>query len=208
MTSPLQRAFYARDTLLVARELLGRCLYHRTDEGLVAGRIVEVEAYGGAADPGSHAYRGRTARNAVMFGPPGHLYVYFTYGMHHCSNVVCEQDGHPGAVLLRALEPLLGLEIMARRRGTQIPQALTSGPARLCRAFGIDLAHNGADLGKGSIWVQGDPILEGPVEASPRIGLREGNEAPWRFYEVGPWNSRSRSRPARPSSETVLPSPS
>jgi DNA-3-methyladenine glycosylase len=174
----------------------------------MAGRIVEVEAYCGAADPGSHAYRGRTARNAVMFGPPGHLYVYFTYGMHHCANVVCESDGRPGAVLLRALEPLSCLGLMARRRGTGDPHALASGPARLCQAFGIDLAHNGLDLCGDSIWVQGDPTLEGPVESSPRIGLREGIEAPWRFYEAGPWNSRPpggggasrRRRPNRPAS--------
>ncbi len=120
MTSPrLGREFFARDPVSLARDLLGRILFYRTPDGLLAGRIVETEAYTGGADPASHAFRGPTARNAVMFGPAGHAYVYFSYGMHHCLNVTAEGPGQPGAVLLRALEPLAGIELMRARRSRQ-----------------------------------------------------------------------------------------
>ena len=127
---PLGRAFYARDALAVAPLLLGRTLVSESDAGTVTGRIVEVEAYCGFSDPASHAYRGPTRRNAVMFGPPGHLYVYFTYGMHFCANAVCEAVGSPGAVLLRAVEPLSGIDVMAERRGLASVGLLARGPAR------------------------------------------------------------------------------
>jgi DNA-3-methyladenine glycosylase len=201
---PLPRAFYGRGALVVAPDLLGRTLVHETPEGTVAGRIVEVEAYCGPIDPASHAYRGPTRRNAVMFGPAGHLYVYFTYGMHYCANVVCEEEGSPGAVLLRAVEPVSGLELMARRRGTSAVGALAKGPARLAQAFGIDRAQNGIDLVDGPVWIGGAPVLEGPVEASPRIGITRAAEEPWRFYEVGPWASPRRSPSPSPKVANIL----
>src|SRR5256714_11196263 len=132
MTSPrLLRESFARDPVVLARDLLGRVLFYKTPEGLLAGRIVETEAYTGAADPASHAFRGLTARNAVMFGPAGHAYVYFTYGMHYCLNVTAEAPGTAGAVLLRALEPLAGVEMM-RARGDHGPEhRLLSGPRQI-----------------------------------------------------------------------------
>jgi DNA-3-methyladenine glycosylase len=186
---PLSRRFYAREALVVAPLLLGRTLVHETAEGTAAGRIVEVEAYCGPRDPASHAYRGPTRRNAVMFGPPGHLYVYFTYGMHCCANVVCEEEGSPGAILLRAVEPTRGLELMAERRGTAGPKALARGPGRLAQAFGIDLTCNGVDLVDGPVWIGGRQVLARPIAASPRIGIRVATTEPWRFYEAGPWAS-------------------
>lgn len=189
MLRRLPRRFYARDALVVARDLLGRSLVYEAPAGTVSGRIVEVEAYRGGLDPASHAFRGRTARNAVMFGPPGHLYVYFSYGMHHCANVVCEAEGSPGAVLLRAVEPTAGLALMAARRGTADVSLLARGPGRLGEAFGLDLACNGHDLVSGPVWIGGSPVLRGPVAASPRIGISRAAEEPWRFYEEGPWAS-------------------
>jgi DNA-3-methyladenine glycosylase len=186
---PLSRAFFARDPLVLAPLLLGRTLVSDSPEGDVAGRIVEVEAYCGPRDPASHAYRGRTARNAVMFGPAGHLYVYFTYGMHYCANIVCETEGSPGAILLRAVEPESGVELMAARRRTAAPLLLARGPARLAQAFGIDLSDNGLDLVGGRIRIEGAQRLSGPVAASPRIGISRAVEEPWRFFEVGTWAS-------------------
>jgi DNA-3-methyladenine glycosylase len=195
----LGRTFFARDTLLVAQGLLGHTLYVESEEGVAGGRIVEVEAYRGPRDPGSHAYRGKTPRNTVMFGPAGHLYVYFTYGIHHCANIVTETDGVAGAVLLRALEPTSGTDLMAERRAIDVPRLLASGPGRLCRALGIDRSLNGADLVAGPVWVGARRRLDGPVSSSGRIGLREGSEQPWRFFEIGPWTSRpsGRAEPTR-----------
>lgn len=201
--SGLPRSFYERDPLLVAPDLLGRTLVAESPEGAVAGRIVEVEAYCGFRDPASHAYRGETRRNAVMFGPGGFLYVYFTYGMHYCANAVCETPGSPGAVLLRAVEPLEGQELMAARRGTAVVGLLTRGPARLAQAFGLDLTDNGVDLVDGPVRIEGAPRLAGAVAVSPRIGITKAAEEPWRYYEVGPWASplgRRRGRPARTAS--------
>jgi DNA-3-methyladenine glycosylase len=188
---PLGRAFYARGALEVAPLLLGRTLVSEVEAGTVTGRIVEVEAYCGPLDPASHAYRGPTQRNAVMFGPPGHLYVYFTYGMHYCANVVCESVGSPGAVLLRAAEPLSGLELMGERRGVD-PASLrlfARGPARLAQAFGIDRSLDGSDLVGGPVWIGGRQVLRGEVVAGPRIGITKAAAEPWRFYEAGPWVS-------------------
>lgn len=158
--------------------------------GACCGRIVEVEAYAGAEDPASHAYRGRTPRNATMFGPPGHLYVYFTYGMHWCANAVTAPAGLAQAVLLRALAPLDGLELMrARRPAARTDRDLCRGPARLCQALGIDRADDGADLtsraGPGP-WIGDDgtppPIAPG---VSRRIGLSKAVDRPWRWYVAG-----------------------
>jgi DNA-3-methyladenine glycosylase len=188
MSERLPAAFFGRPTIEVARDLVGRTLVHESPEGRVAGRLVEVEAYCGTEDPSSHAYR-RTPRSEVMYGPPGHLYVYFTYGMHHCANLVTEAEGMPGAVLLRAVEPTRGLDLMARRRGTADPRLLARGPGRLCQAFGLNLTHNRLDLTEGPVWVEGTPVINGPVLTTARIGLRPGQDQPWRFAEVGPWTS-------------------
>lgn len=184
---PLGRRFLARDAREVAPELLGKVLVH----GRRRGRIVEVEAYCGADDPGSHAFRGRTARNATMFGPAGHLYVYFTYGMHWCANVVTAGDGVAHAVLVRALAPLAGIEAMrAARPGARRDRDLCAGPARLCRALGIDGAHDGADLTRRGAhpWLGDDGVA--PPDApgrSARIGLAggKGEALPWRWWVPG-----------------------
>ncbi len=167
-----------------APSLLGCTLRHVTEEGAVAVRLTEVEAYDGGNDPGSHAFNGRTARNAVMFGPPGRLYVYFTYGMHHCANVVLGAEGDPAAVLLRAGEVVEGRELARRRRPRSPDRDLARGPARLCQALGIDLRHNGAELDRGPLTLTpGDPPSD--VDSGPRVGLRKAAERPWRFWVAG-----------------------
>lgn len=168
------------DPLEVAPRLLGAVLTH----GGVSVRLTEVEAYAGAADPGSHAHRGRTDRNAVMFGEPGHLYVYFVYGMHHCANLVTGPGGDPGAVLLRAGEVVAGHEQARVRRPGSTDRDLARGPARLCRTLGIDLESNGVrpDLApppRGT----GGPMVE--ISTGPRVGLRHAAELPWRFWITG-----------------------
>ncbi|TMF28388.1 MAG: DNA-3-methyladenine glycosylase [Chloroflexi bacterium] len=183
MTSPrLLREFFARDPVVLARDLLGRVLFYKTPEGLLAGRIVETEAYTGAADPASHAFRGPTARNAVMFGPAGHAYVYFTYGMHYCLNVTAEAPGTAGAVLLRALEPLAGVEMM-RARGDHGPESrLLSGPGKIGRAFGLSLDDNGRDFTRGPLGLAaGTPVPTREVAISRRIGISRAVDLPYRF---------------------------
>jgi len=166
----------------VAKELLGKVL--RRDDGR-AGRIVEVEAYLGPIDPGSHAYRGPTARNATMFGPAGHLYVYFTYGMHWCANAVCGEEGEGVAVLLRALAPIAGLEAMRAARPVTRDLELANGPAKLCQALGVDRAFDGADLVTGD---RGLVLLDDGVAPprrpgnSTRVGLSQGKEHLWRWW--------------------------
>ena len=187
LTTPrLARSFFARDPLALARDLLGRVLFYRTAEGLLAGRIVETEAYTGAEDAASHAFRGRTARNAVMFGPAGHAYVYFTYGMHHCLNITAGSPGTAGAVLLRSLEPLSGVEIMRGRgdRGTEI--RLLSGPGKIGRAFGLTLEDNGRDFTRGPLGLAaGSPVPDREVAVSPRIGISRAVDLPYRFVVRG-----------------------
>ncbi|HVE77214.1 MAG TPA: DNA-3-methyladenine glycosylase [Actinomycetota bacterium] len=185
----LTRRFYSRETIEVARALLGRTLYHASAEGTTAGRIVEVEAYLGSVDPGSHAFKGPTPRNRIMFGPAGYLYVYFTYGMHYCANVVTGKEGAAGAVLLRAVEPLIGLDLMAERRGTDDKRLLARGPARLSQAFAFGRDHNGLDLVDGPAWVGRTTRIKGEIRQTPRIGLKPGMDQPWRFVEKGPWAS-------------------
>ena len=187
LTSPrLKRAFFSRDPGIVARDLLGRILFYRTPEGLLAGRIVETEAYRGEADPASHAFRGRTARNAVMFGAAGHAYVYFSYGVHYCLNVTADAPGVAGAVLLRALEPLAGMEIM-RRRGDHGPEVrLLSGPGKIGRGFGLDLKDNGRDFTRGPLGLAtGAPVPGRQVAVTRRIGISRGMELPYRFSVIG-----------------------
>jgi DNA-3-methyladenine glycosylase len=189
------RGFYDRDAREVAPLLLNKVLARDTR----AGRIVEVEAYAGGEDPGSHAFRGRTGRNATMFGPPGHLYVYFTYGMHWCANAVCSPPGQATAVLIRALEPLAGTDEMraARSRGQRRPLAdrdLCRGPGRLCQALGIVGDVDGADLVTGDLGVRiGDDGTAPPSHpvVTERVGLSAGAELPWRFHVAGsPYVSR------------------
>jgi len=189
----LPREFYSRFTPVVARDLLGRNLVRRLGGLSLEGRIVEAEAYRGSDDPASHAYRGKTSRNLVMFGKPGVAYVYFTYGMHYCLNVVTEEEGVPGAVLIRALEPLTGIEEMKKRRRTSDLGALTNGPARLTQAFAITRSLNGADMTlAGELFVSTAP--PNPIDqivSGTRIGVRQGGEKPWRFYIRGnPYVSR------------------
>src|SRR5439155_19712556 len=163
----------------------GRRLVRGVADGeLLLGRILECEAYQ-EDDPASHSFRGLTDRTRVMFGPPGHLYVYFSYGMHWCCNVVTGADGEGSAVLLRAVEPLDGLEWMRSRRGLADPRLLCSGPARLTQAYGIGRADNGIDLvsGRTMFVSEGAPLADGKVVAGPRIGITVGTERTWRFYE-------------------------
>ena len=179
----MDRAFFARPALVVARALLGCDLVHVTALGTTRGRIVETEAYA-ADDPGSHAFRGRTERNAPMFEDPGHAYVYFTYGMHFCFNVVTDEPGVASAVLVRAVEPLEGLELMQRRRGSRVRERdLARGPARLTQAFGIGRADNRADLLSPPLQIAaGAPCDDGDITRTPRIGLgRSQDGRPWRF---------------------------
>jgi DNA-3-methyladenine glycosylase len=184
----------------VARDLLGRILFYRAPEGLLAGRIVETEAYTGEADPASHAFRGRTARNAVMFGTAGQAYVYFSYGMHYCLNVTADASGVAGAVLVRALEPLAGIDIM-RRRGDRGPEGrLLSGPGKIGRGFGLTLKDNGRDFTRGPLGIAaGSSVSDRDVAVSRRIGISRAVELPYRFYVIG---SRSVSGRA-----PTLPSP-
>jgi DNA-3-methyladenine glycosylase len=185
--SPLSRDFYARPAPALARALIGRLLVRESPEGIAGGLVVEVEAYRGAADPASHAYRGPTARNAVMFGPAGHAYVYFTYGMHYCVNVVAGRPGRAEAVLVRALEPTLGLELMgSRRRGVESAR-FARGPACVTRALGIGRESNGVDLVDGPLWISDRaPDRRGfSIERGARIGIRSGLDLPWRFFLAG-----------------------
>jgi len=176
--------FYRRDPRVVAPELLNKLLV--SEDGR-RGRIVEVEAYCGAEDPAAHTYRGRTARNASMFGPGGHLYVYFTYGMHWCANVVCGEEGEGVGVLMRALEPVAGLELMrAARPKAKTDRDLCRGPARLAQAFGITRADDGDDLRRGRIRVLDDGVEPaGAPHVGPRIGIREAVHEPWRWHVAG-----------------------
>jgi len=180
---PLPRAFFARPTLEVAPTLLGALLVRRLDRNVqLVGRLVEVEAYLGPLDPASHAYR-RTPRSAIMWGPPGIAYVYVSYGNHYCMNVVTEPEGTAGAVLLRALEPIEGIEEMRRLRGVQELKLLTSGPGRLTQAFAVDLSFNGADLTReGPLYLaEGTPPSR--IASTPRIGIRRAADRPWRFID-------------------------
>lgn len=179
------------DPLEVAPRLLNAVLTH----GGASVRLTEVEAYAGPHDPGSHAHRGRTERNAVMFGPPGHLYVYFVYGMHHCANLVTGPAGDPGAVLLRAGEVVDGIELARVRRPGSSDRDLARGPARLCRALGIGLADNGVR----ALLVPGEPPLR--ISSGPRVGLRYAAERPWRFWVSGD-PTVSTYRPAAPRRPT------
>lgn len=211
----LPRSFFERDAVAVARSLLNCLLIHDTDAGRIMGRISETEAYT-SDDPASHSYRGKTERNAAMFGPAGHAYVYFTYGMHFCLNVVTGSEASGDAVLIRSVEPILGRELMSRRRGLAVEEIdrmsaddtaktgvrwgriLCGGPGKLCQAFGITRSENDDDMtrdGNGRLWIA-FPAAESvnpqaEITASPRVGIRQAAEIPWRFTIVGdPFVSR------------------
>ncbi len=182
----LPRSFYNRNTLAVAKELLGKVLVKEVEGERLSGRIVEVEAYIGDGDPACHAFRGKTKRNAVMFGPPGYAYVYFTYGMHYCLNFVTEEEGKAGAVLIRALEPLEGVKWMEINRGMNDIYNLCSGPAKLTQALLINKGDNGRSLFERDFFVSSEKSGGGfEMGISPRIGIRAGVELPWRFYIKG-----------------------
>lgn len=176
----------ADDVLAVAARLLGCVVEADTPDGTVAVRLVEVEAYRGADDPASHSYRGRTARNAVMFGPPGHLYVYFIYGMHYCVNISCQPDGEAAAVLLRAGEVISDLRVARVRRPTARRDAdLARGPARLASLLGLRREHNGIDVTDPTSPVrlrQGPPVDPAEVRTGPRVGVTAAHDRPWRFW--------------------------
>jgi len=196
--NPLPRSFYLRPTLQVARDLLGKLIVHRVGSKLLVGKIVEVEAYRGK-DPASHSFRGETKRNEVMFGSGGHLYVYFTYGMHFCANVVTGHEGIGEAVLLRAVEPIVGIETMTRNRFSNLKFLnlkslvnLTNGPAKFCQAFALARPENGLDLCESRIMItSGISVPSRNISRSSRIGIRTALEKKWRFYIKGnPWVSR------------------
>jgi DNA-3-methyladenine glycosylase len=184
----LDPGFYDRPTLEVARDLLGKILVRRLSRASLAGRIVETEAYIGSEDLACHASRGRTSRNEIMFGPPGHAYVFLIYGVWSCLNVVTERVGFPAAVLIRAIEPLEGLARMREHRGgVQSVNEIGSGPGKLTRALAIDRAENGARLDGRRLWIEDRGGARGPILSSPRIGVDyagEWSRKPWRFFEA------------------------
>jgi DNA-3-methyladenine glycosylase len=187
--APLTKSFYARPTLTVAEELIGKILVHQTRAGVAAGMIVEVEAYIGEDDPACHAAPGPTKRNAPLYGPPGHAYVYLNYGIHNLVNAVTEAEGSPAAVLIRALVPLDGIELMKRRRalaGGRVDEvSLCRGPGNLTQALGITLKQNRSDLSAGPLWVEDRGLSTGPISWTPRIGIRVGVERAWRCAVAG-----------------------
>lgn len=186
----ITRGELAIDPVDAAKRLLGCVLESETAEGVVQVRLTEVEAYRGGDDPASHCYRGRTSRNQVMFGPAGHLYVYFVYGMHFCANVVSLIDGVPGAVLLRAGEVVAGIELATSRRpAARSATELAKGPARLTGVLGLDRAHNGVDLTEAGSPVRllaGKPVPEGEIRVGPRVGVAVAIDVPWRFWVDSP----------------------
>ncbi len=186
-------AFFRRPTEVVAAELIGKVVVSTVGGLLTAGRIVETEAYLGYDDPASHGYRHRrNARNAALFGPPGIWYVYLSYGMHWCANLVCQRAGLASAVLLRALEPLDGLDIMRERRGELPDRQLCSGPGRLCQALGISRDLDALPMAEGPVVVlRGDRVTASAISATPRIGITKAVDWPLRFHLTGsPWTSR------------------
>jgi DNA-3-methyladenine glycosylase len=202
---PLARDFFGRHPRRVARELLGKVLVRQADGARLTARIVEVEAYLGVDDPAAHAAAGNTARTAVLFGPPGHAYVYFIYGNHYCLNVSCETEGRAGSVLIRALEPLSGVEEMAHARGIEIhgPKdliRLTSGPGRLAQAFAITRAlDNGCDLtsSASALWIGEDGYRAHRIQLTCRIGITKAADKPLRYILGGNAFVSRRKIPAR-----------
>jgi DNA-3-methyladenine glycosylase len=186
--APLPRAFYDRPTLEVARDLIGKTLLRRTAEGVTGGLIVETEAYIAAIDPSAHAYRGQTPRNRSMFAEPGAAYVYRSYGIHYCLNVVTEGAGVAAAALIRAIRPQIGAELMRWRRGERISDRdLARGPGRLCQALALTTADDGADLLGSQLWLTETLGQAGAltIATTPRVGITQAADWPWRFVVVG-----------------------
>jgi DNA-3-methyladenine glycosylase len=203
---PLPRSFYARPVLRVARDVIGKTLVHVTPRGILAGRIVEAEAYRGPQDRAAHTWGGRrTARTEAMFGPPGIAYVFFVYGMHWHLNLVTTREGAPHAVLLRAIEPIAGVQLMARQRGLgERDVNLSNGPGKLCQAFGVGREHYGVDLTRGDakLFLSDEVSARGKLGRSARIGVdyaEDWAEKPWRFFEQeNRWVSRGKPSRAKP----------
>lgn len=178
-------SFYRRPALIVARELLGKLLTRKTNQGLTCGLIVETEAYGGSDDPASHAFLGPGARNAVMFEDGGKAYVYFIYGMYYCLNVVTGRSGTGEACLIRAIEPVDGIELMKKRRKTDDPRRLTNGPGKLCIAMDVDMSLNGYDYKGKDLYISDDGYQPEKISYTARIGIRRAQNFLWRFYISG-----------------------
>jgi len=185
---PINRGFYAQDTLIVAKDILGKMFVRYTPNGVLVGRIVETEAYRGTDDPSSHSYRGKTSRNEVMFGKPGITYVYFTYGNHHCLNIVTEKPEIPAAVLIRAIEPTKGIETMKRNRDVEKNIDISSGPGKLTKALQITRNDNNLDVTDPSSKInifEPDEEEKFQIVQTTRVGIRLAQEFPWRFYIKG-----------------------
>lgn len=183
----LPKTFYSQDVLTLAKALLGKTLVHNTGREILSGKIVEVEAYDGEIDEAAHTFNGKTDRNEIMFEEGGYLYVYFTYGMHYCANVVAGEEGHGCAVLLRSIEPLNGVETMKQNRFNNQKsfgiKNLTNGPAKLCEALGIERKHNGTDLDNDEIYILDNaPLPESQIISATRVGIKKSKELMWRFY--------------------------
>ena len=209
----LPRSFYLRPTLRVAQDVLGKLIVRMLPGKKLVGTIVEVEAYLGSRDPASHAYRGRTPRNEVMFRTGGHLYVYFTYGMHFCANIVTEEEGVGHAILIRGVEPVEGIDVMKknrRKRSGGVLESwsrevnLTNGPAKFCEAFGIGRSENGTDLLGDEIFLaEGKQVSRPRIGISTRIGIRTAMDKRWRYYvKDNGWVSRQPKKASIPSSGT------
>jgi DNA-3-methyladenine glycosylase len=188
-TKKLKKSFYQRELLTVAKDLLGKILVKSVGKEILAGKIVEVEAYHGDFDKAAHSYNGITKRNEIMFEPGGYLYVYFTYGAHHCCNVVTGKKGQGTAVLIRAVEPVIGLTRMIKNRfGRKLNNDkeifnLTSGPGKVCQAFGIDRSNSGTDLTGNEIFIlEGEKIRSKDIGISKRVGITRSVDLPWRFF--------------------------
>lgn len=181
----LPHSFYNRNAIEVARDLLGKILVHRTKEGVTSGKIVETESYLPFNDPACHAVRGKTKRNYVMFGKPGRSYVYFIYGNYYCLNAVCEKEGTPAAVLIRALEPQEGIPLMQKRRKVKEVKNLCSGPGKLCQALGIRREENDQDLTEGDLVIRAGGEKRMKIIARPRVGIEVGSDKLLRFYIEG-----------------------
>jgi len=198
MPPPLKRSFFARPTLEIAPDLLGRFLFVAGNGSVSGGQIVEVEAYIGEDDPACHAALGRTKRNEVMYGPPGHAYVYFTYGNHWMLNAVTERDGYPAALLIRAIDPQIGVPQMRKRRGPNKEKVLTNGPGKLTQALGINGQDNGITLQGPRLLIGGRRPRNLTIGTSGRVGVIDAADVPWRFYIDG-HPSVSPYRPGRPA---------
>lgn len=182
MSRKLPRSFYDRSTLNVAHDLLGKTICYHSERGGLAARIVEVEAYIGEDDPACHAAPGPTRRNRVMYGKPGFSYIYFIYGMYYCFNIVTEREDYPAAVLLRAAEPLQGLDVMAEKSPRSRHSMILSGPGKFCRGFGLTGKQSGVDLTGSLIYLRENSLPVGEIVVTRRVGINRGVDLPYRFY--------------------------